>query len=425
MVYPLCINHLITSIDQFGQGIELRIDKLVKSKTFFGGLLTILMQILLFLMFYFSAQDIFYHTNPRISIEQKINQELPEILMDRFSFPISFSLTYNGNFALYKPKYFNYYISLRYGETTAEKLKEEFLNFTNCKKEFFPLVTQQAYDKLNMDQNLCVPGQNISMSGGWRSHYINYMSLRISICTGEPHCAPYDEIVDYLKTNTFFWNIYYMHTNVNPQNFTSPIAYNIFNYYKLIKLGSYKMTEIYIRSQTLRSDDGFMFQTYKYIDTLAFDYDVNDDSAINDTFTLVDFQFYVSPNTFIYHRKYMKIQEVLANVGGLANLLKILFVLSCYIFSVVKRDEIILNKIFEFDLRHQGINQDNNSSKYMNRLKKIIKPTLDVNKPKLYHDETFNSSVSTKKNKNCKNDKFEHEIINNKSKIFKFLINNH
>ncbi len=40
----------------------------------------------------------------------------------------------------------------------------------------------------------------------------------------------------------------------------------------------------------------------------------------------------------------------MASVGGLANLLRILFVLICYIFSIVKRDEIILNGIFEYDL---------------------------------------------------------------------------
>jgi hypothetical protein len=50
---------------------------------------------------------------------------------------------------------------------------------------------------------------------------------------------------------------------------------------------------------------------------------------------------------------------VLASVGGLANILRIAFLILCYIFSIVKRDEIILNKIFEFDLTENNEFQQN------------------------------------------------------------------
>ena len=141
MVCKINLIYLIIRIDRFGQAIELRIDKLTKAKTLLGGLVTIIMLILLFLIFFFSAQNIFYHTNPRISLEQKVNDGLPTMYLNNETFPISFSLMMNGNFALYKPEYFSYYISLRYGNTTAIKLSEDFYNFTECKKEFFPLVS--------------------------------------------------------------------------------------------------------------------------------------------------------------------------------------------------------------------------------------------------------------------------------------------
>jgi hypothetical protein len=376
------LSSIITKIDLFGQGIELRIDKLVKSQTLFGGLLTIIMIILLFFMFFFSSQDVLYHTNPQISLEQQINSQMSPIFLDGNTMPISISLTLNGNFALYKPEYFNYYFSLRYGLTTAESLTEEFFNLTQCRKDLFPMVTQEAYDKLNIDQNLCVDGQNITLSGGWSDEYISYISIRIAICTGSDNCAPYEEIVDYVKSNTFFWNLYYMNTNVNPQNYTDPISYNLVNYYKLIKLGSYKLTELYIRPQTLKSDGGFIFKSNIYTDTVAFDYDNYDDSSLDDSLTLVDFQIYLSANKFIYHRNYMKIQEVLASVGGLANLLRIAFLLICYVFSIVKRDEIILNKIFEFDLTQKTRLLPNGkmSTRFIDRFK-------DKNKGSKINDE--------------------------------------
>jgi hypothetical protein len=355
----LNLSSIITYIDLFGQGINLLIDKKEKSKTIFGGLLTMIMLILLFFMFFFSAQDVLYHTNPQISLEQQINSNMSALFLDKNTMPISISLTLNGNFALYKPEYFNYYFSVRYGETTAESLTEHFYNLTQCRKELFPRVTQEAYDKLNMNQNLCIDGQNVTLSGGWSDKNISYLSIRIAICTDSKNCAKYEEIVDYINSNTFNWNLYYMNANVNPQNYLSPISYNIVNYYKLIKLGSYKMTELYIRPQTLKSDTGFLFESNIYTDTVAFDYDNYDDSSIDDSQTLVDFQIYLSPNKVIYHRNYRKIQEVLASVGGLANILRIAFLIICYIFSIVKRNEMILNKIFEFDLTENNEFQQN------------------------------------------------------------------
>lgn len=383
---------IITKIDIFGQGIDLRIDKLIKSKTLFGGILTILMLMLLFSMFFVSSQDVLNHTNPNISVEQQIISESPPIYLDSNTMPISISLTVNGNMALYKPEYFDYFFSVRYGETTAESLEEVFYNLTQCRKDLFPMVTQEAYDKLNMDQNLCVDGQNVTLSGGWSEKYISYLSIRIAVCTDPQRCASYQEIEDYIKTNTFYWNLYYMNTNVNPQDYETPISYNLVNYYKLIKLGSYKLSEVFIRPQTLKSDGGFIFETNIYTESLAFDFEIYDDSAIDDSQTLVEFNLYLSTNKFIYHRKYKKIQEVLANVGGLANLLRILFVIICYIFSIVKRDEIILNKIFEFDLRHQNrlLPNGKKATSFLSKFK-------NMNNDKKLHDE----KIANNNTKSC------------------------
>ncbi len=65
--------------------------------------------------------------------------------------------------------------------------------------------------------------------------------------------------------------------------------------------------------------------------------------------TLVQDVLSLSANKQIICRKYQKFQEVLANVGGLANLLKYILVIFCYLFSIVKKDIIFLNKILEYE----------------------------------------------------------------------------
>ena len=79
---------LLMSLDIFGQGIELRINKQIKAKTVLGGTLSVTMIILLFAMFFFSAQDVLYHKNPQISIEEEILMLYPNLTLDKFNMPI-------------------------------------------------------------------------------------------------------------------------------------------------------------------------------------------------------------------------------------------------------------------------------------------------------------------------------------------------
>jgi hypothetical protein len=141
-----------------------------------------------------------------------------------------------------------------------------------------------------------------------------------------------------------------MNTYVNPQNSDQPINYGMVNLAKSLKYGTSKNSDIFIRTQTLISDDGFIMKSKNIQNTIAFDYSNFDDAAFDEEQILVNYSINVSPNKYTYYRSYMKIQAVLASVGGLANIFRIVLVIVCYTFSIVKRDEYIMNKIFEYDM---------------------------------------------------------------------------
>ncbi len=80
-------------------------------------------------------------------------------------------------------------------------------------------------------------------------------------------------------------------------------------------------------------------------------------------------------------RIYSKIHSILASVGGVANFLLIFFRLFCYPFSIIKRDEAILNEIFEFDFdrnKQTGglINDKRRSSEMEENLFSMIRPEI-------------------------------------------------
>ena len=91
----LRIEKIITCLDVFGQGINLTIDKQTKSKTFFGGLLSILLSIFVASMFYFYGDDFFYKTNPQTSNEiQMLNIILMEFVLDQHQNQCNYSTKY-------------------------------------------------------------------------------------------------------------------------------------------------------------------------------------------------------------------------------------------------------------------------------------------------------------------------------------------
>jgi hypothetical protein len=382
------LSNLMLSLDIFAQGVELRINKETKSRTILGGILSVVMVVFLLIMFFFQAQDVFYRRNPQISIEQQVTGEFPEIILDGESFPLAIALTDYSNTALDFPRYFRLSLYTVSGLTSGS-LNETNYPLVHCKKEFFPRISQHSYDSLNMDNFYCTENQKISLKGSWGDSYISYLEAKISVCKNETEngtCASPEEIKEFIKKDIYYWNIYYQNTNINPQDAEIPLTYTIVNYYNLIKLGFRKIIQIYPRRQTLNSDYGFIMKSMHNNHSVAWDYFTYDESIEDESGTLVEFNFLVSQNYLIYHRAYLKIQTVLASVGGLANVFKIVFIGICYVFSQVKRDEAILNKIFDFDIGDRYVNAkifDNEPSK---------SPNINKNKPDLHSEEILKSN---------------------------------
>jgi hypothetical protein len=361
--------NILTRLDLFGQGIELNIDKQLKTQTALGGFFSFIMIVLLLAMLVFSSQDVIYKQNPVVSRQDIIDETFPVMNLNTSSYPIAFSLTGNTNGAFFNPAYFKVEAVYTNG-LTAEDLNYDRVNFSKCTKEDFHLISQEVYDTIGLSEMFCLPNQNVNISGSWGSEYLAYMTFQISRCVNSTSsdiiCASYDEVTNYINSEPFFWNLYYVNTNINTQKASDPITYNIVNFYKQLKNGASKTVEIFIKRQILISDDGVMFKSKNSYQSLVWDFDMYDDSKEGDDQILVMFNIFVSPHITVLHRNYMKIQAVLASVGGLGNLLRVLLFLFCIVFSKLKRDELILNRIFDFDL--SGLNP---SSKIKKKIKDI------------------------------------------------------
>jgi hypothetical protein len=354
-----CLYNLILNSDIFGQEVKLLLNNQEKSKTICGGFFSIILLIFLSILFLINSFEIISKQNPIISIEQQILNS--NITLDKYTFPFALVLTDSNNKVVFKPNYFNYKVSVREINKDFEK-SEKILNLANCKKEFFPLISQEIYDSYMMNKFLCLENfenENFTISGSSmmnkKNSFFSYLTISLSICTNEPQCAPYEDISDFLKTQNLFFNIFFQTSNINIHDTSNnPVKYNLENFQKYLKLNYSKKIDFFIRNENLQSDEGIFFHSIKTINSPSLSYDSSTyeetEIFINQKIqNLIEFNFFSSNKNIIYHRSYPKILTVISNIGGLMYLLKNFLAYLCYIFSFIKKDEIILNKIFDFD----------------------------------------------------------------------------
>jgi hypothetical protein len=397
---------LITSLDAFGLGISLTMNKMTKSKTLIGGFLTIIMNLSLIAMFYISAQDLLDHSNPQIGVDSQILETRPPMNLNTFTMPISLSVSMDTNYVLELPEYFTYSFILWSGGTSDLSLTPSRFNVKKCKKENFPLISEEIFNDFLLYKNYCMENQDLTISGSWTEMNITYLTVKVEICKNSTSsnitCASEHEIFDFIKNNQIYLNVIIQDTIFNPYNAKNPVIYLLNTVYTSIKVGSHKIINIFLKNQTLISDDGFLFKTKNLFNSLSFDSQYYDDTNFEKERAFVEAAFYISANNITVNRRYAKIQEVLASIGGLANILHIVFMIICINFSTVRRDEVLLNEIFDFDLSSKKCGQNEKLPPEPNQLvdnlkfqKRILNENFYFSKSEISANVSFSSNLDS------------------------------
>jgi hypothetical protein len=348
------IKNLITSSDIYGETINLKIKNNTTSQTMIGGVLTIITIGLIMGAAWSTGKDIIYKQKPSINIEDKLFPQRPDLLLDTYNFPFAIVMQDYSNNAYILPKYFTYEL-LHYSIFNSNATTfETRWDLEQCNYTHFPRLTTEFFDKAGIKNYMCIKKQNITIGGYWDEDNIKYIIVRIKLCQNstksEIICASPEEISEFVATKPFTWNIYAQNSIINTQNYTDPISYFLLNLYKNIRVDVAKMYNVFLRRQEVETDVGIMLEDLITKFSISFDSADYDDMTVSPD-SLMDINLFASNHIPIYHRKYLKFQELLANLGGLAKALMMgSYILSFY-FSRIKMNQKILNKIFEYELK--------------------------------------------------------------------------
>jgi hypothetical protein len=106
----------------------------------------------------------------------------------------------------------------------------------------------------------------------------------------------------------------------------------------------------------INTDNGLIFENKQALNYLSHHQSVNDNYQSNNSKFLCEINLLISKNKQISHRSYIKLQYLLAYIGGLTNMLLVIGYYMTFYFSRIELEISILNKVFDFNTEDNSYN---------------------------------------------------------------------
>lgn len=338
--------------------MKIMLNKDYNIKTAIGGCLTLITIMLVLIFTWFIGKDIIYKEKPISYIQTDVAEKHLNINISKKTFPFSFTMTDDDNVPLVDFSYLAIKLFIYEYELDEEKRLFMVKNLTEHETKFcdyydFPNIKKKLFDDAQLSLTLCPKEDDVSFNlyGSCNENKIKFIQISIEMCKNSTYndviCKSNEEIKKFLGNLTINLNLYYRDTKVLINNNTHPVEYLTASRYKYIISEYYKEIVYKIQTQNIYTDNGLVFSTeeennfYKLVEDFA------DFRQISDNyFQLLVFEIYSSNISQSYYRRYIKIPDVIAFMGGILKIFYVSFLYLNSVFSEVEKNIAIVNEVF-------------------------------------------------------------------------------
>jgi len=373
-----------------------------------GGVFTILLFFLSICASFFFGKELYLKQDPTVILSNFFEND-----------PAPFNLTKNNlNFFIgIQNTDFNYYI-----DPTIYTIKISFNQITTSKKpdgkvEFSYKFNRVLMEKCNLTkhfqnfqdlfneddlENLSCFDQdkmeNITLAGSFGKKNFQYLEFSVSSCKNDTDsniiCKPKEEIDKKLKGGFFIVN--YVETIFDPKNFSYPNIYIKRDFYTSMSNKYFKEITFNLKNIDYISDAGILISSEETKNFVQTD-NIKEIYDFREADTFISTAFRLSYNKDIIKRRYLKLQDVVAQIGGFIKGISIILVIINYYYSSVNYYIFLMNKLYFFDLNDIYLRKQSSKAQILNKNISQFdyfgkQNNIEYNKKKNIHNYEVNSN---------------------------------
>ena len=314
----------IQKLDVFGEMPKLLIKNEIRHHSLFGGLMTLVLICISIVAFCLFAQELFIKTSPSVNLSTQTNSHPDQInYFNNFEFLIGIQNKNNIveiNESIFYAK--GYISRTTVNETGTFNMKYE-IDLEPCSDVLVDSIHYELFKHLNLKGFFCISKHqskvNISdiyINEFWGNNNFQMIQIKFYQCNNKTmKCADQDTIDSYLHLTEL--SLFTIDTLIETRDYSNPfeqISKESFFYVS----NSFKVsiTE-YISHLEMNSDDGFLFTTNSLKGTFKQDSIIDYTLYQDNVDTFISFSIQLNNIKEVYYRKYYKIQDLLAQVGGI------------------------------------------------------------------------------------------------------------
>jgi hypothetical protein len=342
-------------LDYFAMGFNLFFKGEDSFKTKFGGIFSLFSFILFILFCMFIGSEIFLKQSPIDTMTRIIDTTPPDII---FNVPIAFLV--QDKMGTDVPDWIKFItIEAKYYETKnvlgdfsnenpPNPIKMRYCNQSDFSKEIY-----KQYLDMALDGGLCLDNQKIILGGDTAGEYFKYINITLLPCKNSSSnnysCLPREDIEDILQNKDYMIALHHESLSYTSSNYENPVGRILIEDPYVFDMNICKIYKYHVQKFIIYSEQGFLFTSWDVREYYQFDYIATDfvmSRDYNDK-CLMKFMFQSSIFTRTNKRTYLKISDVIAEVGGALNAYLIIFNILFKSFYIKKMNEKLLINLYK------------------------------------------------------------------------------
>ena len=340
------INFNLSFIDFIGRQPVFRIDNNSRNKTFIGGFLCLIIYCLFIMSFLYFGQELIFKVKPTVIESTKFLENDDFIFLNDKQFSFFFGIFYSNGTVLDIDKFLDIKLNYVYGKNKTEE--KHSIEIINCNSDYFKYKKDNSYKKLlNINTLKCIKNieEGYIIKNNPKFDEYSYINLELVKCSSN-NCEDSNKIDSILENSELI--IFFFDTIYNNRKFKNYYSDYINSVSYPIKKNNYLYSLFTLKLTTFYTDVGYIFELFKKHLFHNVERISNKEFKFSGDFKIsIDFMQSFLKN--LYFRKYYKIQNLIAELGGLIRGMTLFAALLNFFNDRASYYNILINKLFNVE----------------------------------------------------------------------------